>query len=423
MGWPHQSSANSKRFRHESDPVDLEMKHARESRARISGLRVVQITALGTSAKMFLVEHFRKLREAGAEVILISSDDPEGRAAAEAGGIRHVPVTIRQTIAPVADILAVYRLWCLLRQLRPDVIHAHMAKAGLLGVTSGWLAGVPVRIYHNHGLAMLSAHGLKRQLLRTADWLTSRFATHSLFCSESTRDAGVTAGTVDPDKAWVLGSGTISGVDTDKFVPDTIGTLRAKQRTAWGISEATVVVGFVGRLVPHKGIETLIGAWRQLDPAVRGRACLVLAGGEAYSEPKMRAIVEEAARDGIGVKTVGWVDDMVSCYNALDLLVLPSWHEGLPYSILEAQSVGVPVIATRATGNVDAVEHEITGLLVPVKAPIALARALSRLICSEEDRRRFGEHGRQRIVDEFSQDEVLQNMLAFYNEMATGVKA
>lgn len=387
-----------------------------ESKGRIAGLRIVQVTSLGISAKSFLIGHFRKLREAGADVVLVCSDDPDAGAAAAAAGIRHIPVNIAPHIAPLADVRSVYRLWRLFRRLRPEVVHAHMAKAGLLGVIAGRLAGVPVRIYHNHGFAMLSSRGLKRRMLRATDWLTGRLATHALFCSESTRLAGIEAGVVVPERSRVLGKGTISGVDVEKFSPSVIGSAREDQRRAWGVAEGTVVVGFVGRLVAHKGIATLINAWRRLEPAVRARASLILAGGDAWSEPDIRGLVEDAIREDIGVKSLGWVEDMVACYRGMDLLVLPSWHEGFPYGIIEAQSMGLPVVATHATGNVDAVQHEITGLLVPVKDSAALAEALSRLICSPEERRRLGEAGRRRILDEFTQDKVLQHMITFYEE-------
>ena len=197
-----------------------------ETESRIKGLRIVQITALGASARLFLVEHFRKLREAGADVILISSDDADAQAAAQAAGIRHQPVPIRQHAAPLADLVSTYRLWRAMRQLRPDVVHAHMGKAGLLGNLAAWLARVPVRIYHNHAMTMSGSRGLKRWLLSAIEGLTHRFATHSLFCSDSTRDLAVQTGLVSATKARVLGDGTISGVDTVKFAPDGTGGLR-----------------------------------------------------------------------------------------------------------------------------------------------------------------------------------------------------
>ncbi len=387
-----------------------------KTNATIEGLRVLQITTLGISAKSFLIEHFKRLRARGADVTLVCSDDADGNVAAQAAGIRYTPINIEQQIAPFADLLTLFKLWRLFRRVRPDVVHAHMTKAALLGITAGWFAGVRVRIYHNHGLALFSARGLRRRILFVADRITHRLATHSLFCSESTRDEAIKAGVVESKRARILGEGTISGVDVEKFRPYEDGIVRAQQRQAWGVSEDTIVVGFVGRLLVEKGIAELIDAWRRIAPEVRDRARLIMIGGGVRGEPEMQAIVEHAVAENLGVQTLGWVEHMPDCYAAMDILVLPSWREGFPYSIIEAQATGVPVLATHTTGNVDAVQHDTTGLLVPVRDPVALSGAITRLICDPQERQRLGEQGRQRILDEFTQDKVLQHMITFYEE-------
>ena len=82
---------------------------------------------------------------------------------------------------------------------------------------------------------------------------------------------------------------------------------------------------FSSGAVAHKGIETLIEAWRRVDPALRTRACLLFVGGDTHSEPRTRSLVEEASHENIGVKTLGWQDNMEACYSGMDMLVLPSW--------------------------------------------------------------------------------------------------
>jgi len=389
-----------------------------KDRRPFEGVRVVWVTALGISARSFLQPHFRRLRENGFDVILVCSGDDDARAAATNTGIRHIPVTIRQSVSAVSDAAALWRLWRLLRRLRPRIVHAHMSKAGLLGVVAGWLAGVPVRIYHNHGMAALTAHGLRRFMLRAVEWLANRAATHTLFCGESTREAALAEGLAQAGKAHVLGSGTISGVDIAKFSPDRIGGLREGKRRAWGVPADAVVVGFVGRIVPHKGIATLLEAWRRLDAKHRERATLVLVGSRG--SPDMTALVDAAVAEDLGVKHVGWTDDMVGAYSAMDLLVLPSWYEGLPYSVLETQAMGLPAIVTRATGNVDAVEDEVTGLVVPPKDPDALSRAMACLIDSPEERRRLGQGARRWVAGHLRQEVVVDHMLRFYQTVLAG---
>lgn len=391
------------------------------SQSGLSGLRIVQVTALGITAQSFLVGHFKKLKEAGAGVTLVASDDAEARRASSTAGIHFEPVSIRPDFTPFRDVISVWRLWRLFRRLRPNVVHAHMSKGALLAILAGRLAGVPVRIYHNHGLALLCAHGIKRRILRMTEWMTNRLATHSLFISPSTRRAAIDAGVATADRSQVLGAGSISGVDVAKFAPDADAAARSNQRRIWGIADDTVIVGYVGRLLVEKGIEALIEAWRSLDPAVRSHACLVLVGGNVLSEPAMQRLVDGAAKETMSVKSIDWTENLTSCYSAMDVLVLPSWREGFGNCIIEAQSMAIPVITTTASGCIDAVQHDVTGLQVPVNDAAALADAMSRLIRSAEERSRLGKQGRQRMLDEFAEDKVLENMLTFYRQQIAPV--
>jgi glycosyltransferase involved in cell wall biosynthesis len=112
---------------------------------------------------------------------------------------------------------------------------------------------------------------------------------------------------------------------------------------------------------------------------------------------------------------------MPSVYAALDIVVLPSWHEGFPYSLLEAQSCGIPAIASEVTGNVDAIIPEVTGLLVPPRDPVALSAAMKRLIDQPGLRRRLGESATERVRQSFSRERVVADHVAVYAEQVSPV--
>lgn len=382
-------------------------------------IRVVQVSFAAT-AKTFLCEHFRRLRKEGFEVVFACSDDDNAAYVAEVTGARHCPVPVKQSLAPLSDMAGLYKLWGALRRLRPQIVHAHMSKPGIMGMLAGWLAGAPVRIYHTHGLALLTATGLSRLVLRSVEWLTNRLATDVVFCSQSTLEAAVASGVALRRKCRVLGPGTVSGVDVEVYAPDRSGRRRAEQRKAWGVDDDEVVVGFVGRLLVEKGIATLIEAWRRLDAASRSRARLILVGDfvhMARREEEIKTIVQQAVSEGIGVSVAGWVEDMVSCYSGMDVLILLSWREGFPYCILEAQSMGLPVIASRVTGNVDAVEHDITGLIVPVRDPEATARAITRLLKDNDLRQRLGKAAREKTLRDFDQEKIYPLFIEEYHRL------
>jgi len=385
--------------------------------ARESGeIRVIHITSIGSTAKSFLLEHFRLLHNAGFEAILVCCDDEDARYCAQDTGACFIPVPIRQKIAPVSDLFSLLRLWRLFRRLRPAIIDAHMSKAGLIGSLAGWLARVPVRIYHSHGMALLSSRGCKRLLLRLTELVACRCATNVIFVSRSNMEDAVNVGVCPEKKAVVLGPGTICGVDIDRFDRQKTSPRGAKLRQEAGIPEQCWLVGFVGRIVPHKGIKTVLEAWRLLLPDIRSRAYLCFFGAPEHT--RMQDLVEQAASEpDLHVKYMGHSSDMPAWYSTMTLLIQPSWHEGWGYNVLEASCFGVPAVGTRISGTVDAILDGRTGLLVPVKDPASMAGAITKLLKDDDLRQRLGQAARERTLNEFSKNEICPLLIQEYKRL------
>lgn len=379
-------------------------------------IRVVHITSLGCTPKHFLLEHFRRLRREGVDVILICSNDEDAQYCAQATGVRFIPVTIKQNIAPFSDFISLLRLWWVLRRIRPVIVDCHMSKAGLIGSLAGWLAQVPVRIYHNHGMALLSSCGWKYWLLRLTELIACSCATEVIFVCPSNMKDAINIGVCSKKKAIVLGPGTICGVDTDRFNPQVTASCGAELRQKAGIPEESWLVGFVSRIVPHKGIETILEAWRLLIPDIRSRAYLCFFG--AYGHPRMQVLVERAVSDpSLHVKYMGFSDDLPTWYSTMTLLVQPSWHEGWGYNVLEAACSGVPAVGTRISATVDAILDGQTGLLVPVKDPKSMAKAITRLLKDNNLRQNLGQAARERAVNEFSKEKICPLLIQEYQRL------
>lgn len=380
------------------------------------GAKIVHLFALGLSARQFLVPHFQALAESGAHQLLVCSDSPEAREAAERGQLSFSPVRIAQSVSPVADAGAVWRLCRLFRRERPSLIVSHMSKAAAVGMVAAWLSRVASRIYYNHGMAVFSARGPKRALLWVVERLSCACATRVIFCSESTKAEAVRLGLVDPKKAMVVGAGSIAGVDTALFAPQESDKKVAARRLL-NIPDGAVAIGFIGRQVPHKGLLTLLDAWRHLKESTHQHAVLVIVGGMPTAA--IAEALDAAASEDPSIIIAGTRSNMPSVYAALDAVVLPSWHEGFPYSLLEAQACGVPTIASAVTGNVDAILPEVTGLLVPPRDPDTLASALERIINEPLLRAALGNAGRERICQQFSRERVVAEHVAMYASEVT----
>lgn len=357
-----------------------------------------------------------RLRASGFEASLVCRDDKDTRYCAQATGVGFIPVGIRQNIAPFSDFVSLFRLWRLFRQLRPAIVDAHGSKAGLLGTVASWLAGRPIRIYHNHGMALLSSGGWKYWLLRLSEVIACKCATEVIFVSPSNMEDAIKIGVCSKDKAVVLGPGTISGLDIDKFDPEKNAARGAELRQEAGIPEDSWVVGFVGRIVAHKGIETVLEAWRLLPADIRANAYLCIFGG--LGQRRMYALVEQAVSEpDLHIKYMGFSDDMPAWYSMMTLLAQPSWHEGWGYNVLEAACNGVPAVGTKISATVDAILDGQTGLLVPVKDPASMAKAITKLLKDDNLRQRLGDTARERTVSKFSKDKICPLLIQEYQRL------
>ncbi|HET6773783.1 MAG TPA: glycosyltransferase, partial [Acidimicrobiales bacterium] len=206
-----------------------------------------------------------------------------------------------------------------------------------------------------------------------------------------------------------------NGIDLDRFRPDALGQVeRAALRAELGAGPDDVVVGMVGRLVAEKGVLELLAAARLLDD----RYVVVVIGPDDPAKPDAldRETVREA--EAAGVRFLGLREDVDRLYAAMDLFVLPSWREGFPRAAMEAAASGLPVIATDVRGCRQVVDHDVTGLLVPVRDAAALTAAITALGGDPERRRRMGGAAVERARASFDERRVVDIVLDTYRRVA-----
>jgi len=343
------------------------------------------------------------LREAGFEVIVLASPGQDLERVAERDGVQWVAVPMAREIAGLADLVSLWRLCRLMRRLRPTITNVSTPKAGLLGGLAAWLSGVPCRVYTLRGLRCETVRGPKRKALVFTERIACGCA-HQVFCvSESVRQKAVALGLVDMDRTVVLGSGSSNGVDAARFAP-TAELLRVTShlRGDLGIPLETPVMGYVGRFTRDKGIPQLLEAYSQLRvsfPKLR----LLLVGEFEKGDSLSPEVRERILRDPY-IISCGFVPDTAPYYHLMNVLALPSHREGFPNAVLEAQAAGKAVVASRATGTVDAIIDGVTGILVPPGDAKALATALKRLLQNRDIAEAMGRTGRARVLREFRQE-------------------
>lgn len=371
--------------------------------------RTIVIGVTHPQTSLVLAPRLRALRRAGFKVVLVSSPGELLHPGATGHGIERVSIPMERGIAPLADLFSFFRLIGLLRRLRPELVEFSTPKAGLLGTLAAKVCGVRHRVYMLRGLRLETASGLKRSMLIGCERLACACA-HVVLCnSESLGARALGFGVVSEKKIWMLGEGSSNGVDLERFSPGL-----SEVRSKLGVAPYAPLIGFVGRLTRDKGIPELIEAFEcilQSWPQAR----LLLVGwfdsSEDALDPRLRSRIEAHPR----VHCTGFVQDTAPYYRAMDVMVLPTWREGFPNAVLEAQASGVPVVTTLSTGSRDSVVPEVTGLLIPPGYPGAIAEAVLTLLGDPNRRLRMGRAARAWVSEHYMEQRVLDTAVDFYN--------
>jgi len=373
-----------------------------------AGRRLVHLTTIDMSLKVLLAHQLVRFREEGFEVAGASAPGPYV-GDLEALGIRHLAVpSLSRSWTPGRDAVALWDLVMLFRRERPDIVHTHNPKSGVLGRVAARLARVPVLVNTVHGLyANPELPALRRGLVRAAERTAFRFSDHELFQSREDFDMAVGRRLVPRRRATWLGN----GVDLARFDPSAVEPEAvARLRKGWGADDGSVVIGTVGRLVAEKGYREFAEVARAVRPD-HPEAVFVVVGPE---EPGKADRVLAAELEGAGVVVHGEGREMPEIHSAFDVFVLASHREGVPRSAIEAQAMGRPALVTDIRGCREVVADGETGLLVPARDAVALAVAVGRLIADPADRARMGDAGRRRMFERFDEERVIERTLEVY---------
>jgi glycosyltransferase involved in cell wall biosynthesis len=354
---------------------------------------------------------------AGFDVHVVASFDDERKPPSDEPGVQFHTVPMTRSIAPMSDIAAVARLSALLLRIRPEIVQAGTPKGALLGLIAARLVGTPVRIFHVRGLAHMSGAKGRARTAEVAERACCALATQVQCVSKSVRDVLVREGFCARDKTAVLLSGSSNGVDAAKrFDPSGYASARVELRRSLGIPDESVVIGFVGRLVQDKGIETLFDAWLRLRDEFP-TAILLLVGPFEEGDALTLRVTEGLTNDPrVRITQTSW-GDAAPVYAMMDVLAFPSLREGFPNVPMEAAAMELPVVAARAVGTIDAIVDRRTGLLVGPQDPIELAAALGSLLRDPEYGRRLGKSARQRALTQYRPQDLWRAQAEEYNRL------
>jgi glycosyltransferase involved in cell wall biosynthesis len=331
-------------------------------------------------------------------------------AARHAVSIMRIP-ELGRSVRPLDDLRALWKLWQLCREVRPDIVHTHTAKAGTLGRLAALLAGVPVRVHTFHGHVFGGYFGrLKTAFFLGVERVLARLTTRIVAISPLQARELCAYLRVKPERVTVVPL----GLELHRFAASAgDGAARQRFRQAIGAGDDAVVVTIVGRLTAIKNHALGLRALAQVLPRHPEVLLAIVGGGE--EEPALRRLAEElhvAARVRFG----GWWDDLPAVYYGSDIVALTSDNEGTPVCLIEALACGRPVVSTAVGGVADVLEQGILGKLVPARDVAAFASALEGLL-EPEARARWRGLAASRTIERYAIERLASDLARLYSEL------
>ncbi|MBN2304479.1 MAG: glycosyltransferase family 4 protein [Anaerolineae bacterium] len=300
---------------------------------------------------------------------------------AEQRGIKPVYVAeLGRELSPLRDLVTLFKLWRLMRKLRPDVVHTHTAKAGFVGRIAAWLARVPVRVHTFHGHVFQGYFSpTKTRLFLWLERFNARLSDRLITISPALAEELASTYRIAPIKKFAV---VPLGLELAPFAaaPRHEGTFRAR----FDIPPDVPLIGIVGRLVPIKNHELFLAMAQQVKNTISDAHFVFIGDGERRADL-------ETLVDSLGLRDcvtfTGWLADLQPAYSDMHVLVNTSHNEGTPVSVIEALAAGVPVVATAVGGVPDLLHNGAFGRLTPPGDTSALVEAVTAALSDSDTNR------------------------------------
>ena len=303
------------------------------------------------------------------------------------------------------DYLSFWKLFKIFKEERPDIIHTHNTQPFVEGGIAAILAKIPVHVHTDHGRQFPD----KRRYM-FAEWVFSHFANQMVAVSENLKEDISKYEGIRPDKIKVI----LNGIDGNKY-NNKID--KNKKRRELGIdNKYNIILGFVGRLSPEKGLIYLIRAMDALVKEFSNLLLLIAGEGALLEELKMETIALGIEQN---IRFLGPRSDINEILGILDIFVLPSLREGLPLVLLEAAAASLPIVATDVGGNKQVVKHGTNGLLVKHGDATSLYYAIKELIMNEGMRNEFGCNSYDLFINNFTIEKMMKKYENIYQSCLT----
>ena len=369
---------------------------------------LVRTSTVASTLTVFCFEQIKRLSKK-YDVHIITSPDSELKKFSNIKGVTVHTVEMQRHISPFKDLVSLYKITSLIKEIKPDIVHSITPKAGLLSMFASKIVGVKYRIHTFTGLVWPTSFGLKRKLLVFTDKILCKCATHIIPESFSVKQA-MQDGLITKKELIILGNGGLRGVNTQYYNINSDFSNYKDNRLK------DFVYIFIGRLVGDKGVNELIESFNNISKYYNDVSLLLVGKREDNLDPLEDNTIS-IIKNNPDIIEIGQVADVRPYIAASNVLLLPSYREGSPNVVLESGAMGIPAIVSDIPSCREIVVNNETGIIVKVKNISDLEQAMIFAHNNPMLIQKFGDRMRQNVAKKYDSDFVYSSLELFYEEL------
>jgi glycosyltransferase involved in cell wall biosynthesis len=320
---------------------------------------------------------------------------------------------MKREISIFNDFFSLIKLIVLFFKIKPYIVHGNTPKASLLSMIAAWITRVPKRIYYVHGLRYYGEVGIKRKLLMFLEKVSCYFATHIVAVSEGVKE-GLKKDNLSNKDVLLIWNGSVNGIDLEYFDPEKTDV--STVRNLYGIDDNDFVFGFIGRLVGDKGVNELVGAFKELNKFHKNIKLLLVGRFENELDPLSKLTIDEIENNK-NIINAGLQKDVRSFLSSMHVFSFPSYREGFGLVLMEAGAMNIPSISSDIIGCRDIINNN-NGLLIKSKDQQDLFNKMRYSIENQEQINEMAKKSRNIVKDKFEQKELWKKSLEMYVHIA-----
>ena len=345
-------------------------------------IKIVRVTTIPLAFEK-LLENQLSFVKSFYDVIAVSSDEKKLKKFAKSQGVKWYSIKMTRKITPIIDLISLFKMYFFIRREKPDIIHTHTPKAGVIGMFAAYIANVPIRLHTVAGLPLLETTGIKRIILNFVEKLTYKFSTKIYPNSYGLKEIILKNNFTVKNKLKIIGNGSSNGIDTNYFNPDLISKEQNQiLRSNLRIQKTDFVFIFIGRIVGDKGINELVEAFNLFSKETSKTKLLLVGNFEDELDPISKSS-KNIISNNDKIIFAGYQNDVRPYFSISDVLIFPSYREGLPNVVLQAGAMGIPSIVSNINGCNEIIENNTNGIIIKVKSIKAIYDAMSKIYLNQ----------------------------------------